>query len=167
MTTTETIPSTADFAAAPARFETGNGMTLAGFQQRYSFENASEIPALWARFGPLIDTVPAMVGTIAYGVVHEESEGSIDYLAGVEVSETDALSSEYTTLAIPAQRYAVFAHPGHISTLCQTVDAAFSKWLPSSGFEATANPDFFERYGDGYDPETGTGDIEIWVPIRG
>jgi AraC family transcriptional regulator len=43
------------------------------------------------------------------------------------------------------------------------------QWLPTSGHErakAQGPPDFFERYGEGFDPQTGYGDIEVWVPVK-
>jgi AraC family transcriptional regulator len=27
-------------------------------------------------------------------------------------------------------------------------------------------PDFFERYGEEFDPQTGMGGIEVWIPIK-
>ena len=41
-----------------------------------------------------------------------------------------------------------------------------SKWLPDSGHEAADAPDF-ERYGERFDPATGEGGCEIWIPIKG
>ena len=41
---------------------------------------------------------------------------------------------------------------------------------PGSGHEvaraAGGAPDFFERYGEKFDPRTGMGDIEVWIPIK-
>jgi len=41
--------------------------------------------------------------------------------------------------------------------------------LPESGYQppraAAGAPDFFERYGEGFNPLTGMGDIEVWIPI--
>jgi AraC family transcriptional regulator len=39
-------------------------------------------------------------------------------------------------------------------------------WFPSSGHELVDAPDF-ERYGEEFDPQTGLGGFEIWVPIKG
>ena len=44
------------------------------------------------------------------------------------------------------------------------------KWLEQSDYrcvDAGADaPDFLERYGEEFDPQTGTGGIEVWVPIK-
>jgi AraC family transcriptional regulator len=167
MSNTDTKHDAAPAAGAP-RFEKGTTLVLAGLRKRYTFETMTEIPALWSAFGPRIGTIPAVVGAAAYGVITGTPDGTgFDYLAGVEVSETAALPSDLTTIAVPAQRYAVFSHPGSVATLCETIDHAFHQWLPTSGHELSGHPDFFERYGERYNPETGTGDIEIWIPIKG
>jgi AraC family transcriptional regulator len=72
---------------------------------------------------------------------------------------------------IPANEYAVFAHDGHVSVLRNTFDSAVNDWLPASDFEmgrtGNGEPYVLERYGEKFDPMTGTGDIEIWIPVRG
>jgi AraC family transcriptional regulator len=44
------------------------------------------------------------------------------------------------------------------------------RWLPSSGYapiEANSDvPYMFERYGEGFNPQTESGDIEIWIPLQ-
>ena len=46
----------------------------------------------------------------------------------------------------------------------------WNEWLPESGLEVApaqkGMPDFFERYGEDFDPRTGYGDVEVWVPIK-
>jgi AraC family transcriptional regulator len=58
----------------------------------------------------------------------------------------------------------VFRHRDHISTIRRTVVTIWNKWLPESGREVADAPDF-ERYQD-FDPERGTGSIEIWVALK-
>ncbi len=160
--------SSAASIIAPSRFVNGPAMVLAGLIQPYTDENMGEIPAQWGRFVPYIDTMPGRVGRAEYGViVNTPDRKGFDYLAAVEVSGTSALPADMTRMAIPAQRYAVFPHPGHVSTLCETIDAAFSKWLPESGHTLTGAPDLLEHYGENFDPEIGAGDIEIWLPVKG
>ncbi|MBC8136621.1 MAG: AraC family transcriptional regulator [Fibrella sp.] len=156
----------ADFA--PSRFENGAAMVLAGVTQHYTYDSMGAIPAQWQQFGPRIGTVPERTGTADYGVVvSTPGQPDFDYLTVFEVSDTTGLPADFTTMEIPAQRYAVFPHTGHVSTVCETIDAIFRKWLPKSGFEVTGKPDLLERYGENFNPATGAGDIEIWVPIKG
>jgi hypothetical protein len=53
-----------------------------------------------------------------------------------------------------------------VSKLGDTIPAIFMKWLPASGHEPIRNSGFFERYGEGFNVESGRGDIEIWIPIH-
>jgi AraC family transcriptional regulator len=166
--TTETTTEATTATTVPSRFESGSALILAGIRENYTFENRTEIPKLWNRFGPRIDTVPDKAGNDAYGVLISTPDGKgFDYMAAVAVSGTENLPTDLTTREIPAQKYAIFPHPGHVSTLCETIDGIFQKWLPQSGQELTVNPDFFEKYGPGFDPATGSGDMEVWVPVKG
>ena len=159
------VAETADFA--PTRFEQGTALRLAGVQQHYTYANRREIPRQWNQFGPRIETVPERTGSADYGVViTTPGNPDFDYLTGFAVSDTAGLPADFTIKEIPAQRYAVFAHMGHVSTMCETIDAAFNQWLPKSECKTTGNPDFLERYGAGFDPVTGRGDIEIWLPVN-
>lgn len=152
---------------APTRFENGPAMLLAGVNQHYTYGTMQLIPEQWHKFGPRIGTVPQRTGTVDYGViVSTPGHPDFDYLTGFEVSTTSDLPADFTILEIPAQQYAVFTHSGHVSTLCETIDGAFQKWLPKSGFQHAGIPDFFERYGPDFDPMAGAGDLEIWVPVK-
>lgn len=42
----------------------------------------------------------------------------------------------------------------------------FGAWWPTSGLEHGETPDMFERYDERFDPYTGMGVTEIWLPIR-
>jgi len=56
-------------------------------------------------------------------------------------------------------------HREHISTIRTTWSTVWNKWLPESGYEVVDAPDF-ERYGEEFDPKTGTGGLEIWIPVQ-
>ena len=66
---------------------------------------------------------------------------------------------------ISAQRYAIFRHPTHVSTLRRTHYTIWNKWLPASRLEITDGPSF-ERYNKDFNRMTGTGTIEVWMPVR-
>lgn len=65
---------------------------------------------------------------------------------------------------IPANAYAVFTHSGHVSRLSDTVKQIWTHWLPASTYQHVAAPDF-ELYDERWNPETGEGEIDVWVPI--
>jgi AraC family transcriptional regulator len=150
---------------APPRLENGRTLLIAGIGKRYSFETNHGIPQQWQRFQPYIGNIPGQVGDTAYGVCcNADGEGNFEYIAGVEVANFDDLPSEFSRVRIPAQRYAVFTHRDHVSRLRATVYTIWNRWLPSSGHEHADAPDF-ELYAR-FDPRTGLGTIEIWLPIK-
>ena len=157
-----TLSHTVELAAP--RFEQGFERKIAGFGDRYLHSAIEDIPALWYRFGPNIGKVPGQVGAITYGVCSNGDSAGFDYLAGVEVATFFGLEERFRTIVLPAATYAVFTHGGHVSTLHQTFEAIWGKWLPESGRRFAGTP-VFERYGEDFDPESASGGIEIWCPL--
>jgi AraC family transcriptional regulator len=151
----------------PPRFEAGRPFLIAGLGERYSCESSAAIPMQWQRFGPYIGNIPGETGDVAYGVcVNGDDAGNFDYIAGVEVLDFSDLPKELSRVRVPAQKYAVFTHAEHISTIRRTVNTIWNKWLPASGHEIADGPEF-ERYGPEFDPRSGNGGLEIWIPVKG
>jgi AraC family transcriptional regulator len=160
------MDSTAFDQIEPTRFETGKAMLVAGVSERVSTDNGAGIPALWRRFHQCVQRFPGRIGQVAYGVCcNGDDAGNFDYIAGVEVADFSDLPREFSRVRIPAQRYAVFAHKDHISTIRRSVNTIWNQWLPSSGYKVADAPSF-ERYDEKFDPSTGNGGLEIWVPIK-
>ena len=150
----------------PPRFETGKPLLVAGRGERISQENSAGIPGLWHRFHQSVHNIPRRVGNVAYGVCcNGDDAGNFDYISGVEVSDFSDLPREFSRVRIPEQRYAVFTHRDHISTIRRTVNTIWNHWLPASGLKAADAPNF-ERYDERFDPVTGDGGLEIWVPVQ-
>jgi AraC family transcriptional regulator len=150
----------------PSRFEDGKPLLIAGLGERYTWESSKGIPALWQRFQPYIGNIRGQLGKTRYGVcLNGDDEGNYDYIAGVEVADFSELPPELGRVRIPAQRYAVFSHDDHISTIRRTVNTIWNKWLPESGHKVADAPNF-ERYGEAFDLRTGNGGLEIWIPIK-
>ena len=150
----------------PPRIEDGRAMVIAGLAARYDNDTSAGIPAQWQRFAPHLGHIAGQVGCTTYGVCSDsDSEGNITYLSGVEVSDTSDLPREFSRIKLAKQRYAVFTHREHISAIRRTWRTIYNKWLPESGIELAAAPDF-ERYCEDFDPETGMGGVEIWIPIK-
>src|SRR5215475_2249447 len=160
------MDSTALDTLAPPRFETGKAMLIAGVGERFSHDNGAGIPALWHRFHQYVHSFPGRIGQVAYGVCcNGDDAGNFDYIAGVEVPDFSDLPREFSRVRIPEQRYAVFAHKDHISTIRRTVSTIWNQWLPASPYKVADAPNF-ERYDEKFDPVTGSGGLEIWVPIK-
>jgi AraC family transcriptional regulator len=148
------------------RFETSKPLLIAGLGERISQENGAGIPGLWQRFHQSVADIPGRVGKVAYGVCcNGDDAGNFDYIAGVEVLDFSNLPREFSRVRIPEQRYAVFTHRDHISTIRRTVNTIWNHWLPASGLKAADAPSF-ERYDEKFDSLTGNGGLEIWVPVR-
>ncbi len=148
------------------RFQTGKAFLVAGVGERYTCDSSAAIPGQWQRFHQTVDNIPSRVGKVAYGVCcNGDDAGNFDYIAGVEVSEFSDLPREFSRVRIPEQRYAVFTHRDHISTIRRTINTIWNHWLPASGLKAADAPNF-ERYDENFDPLTGNGGLEIWIPVK-
>lgn len=155
---------------APPRFETAKAFLVAGPAERISCDNGAMIPGLWQRFHREIADIPARVGQgqiqVAYGVCcNGDDAGNFDYIAGVEVADFSDLPRRFGRIRIPEQRYTVFTHTEHVASIRRTVNTIWNQWLPASGLRAADAPNF-ERYDEKFDPATGNGGFEIWIPVR-
>ncbi|MBV9490420.1 MAG: AraC family transcriptional regulator [Verrucomicrobia bacterium] len=150
----------------PPRFERSKAFLIAGLKGHYQANQTQAIPAQWQRFVPYLGTLPGQVGRKAYGVCYNSDEtGSFDYLCGVEVASPVGLPPELSSVSIPEQHYAVFAHRGPLSRLGETFAAIWNQWLPGSGHQAAESPSL-EVYPEEFDPQTNPAGVEIWLPIK-
>ena len=150
--------------AAP-RFETRGPLLIAGLTQRYDVITSAAIPSQWQRFGAWIGQVPGQRGRDAYGVIHNpDAEGNMEYLCGVEVAHGSRVPAELTCITLPVQHYAVFSHAGHVAEIRRTMHTIWNHWLPQSGRQAV-DAATLEHYGERFDPATGQGGFEIWLPV--
>ncbi|MBS1989220.1 MAG: AraC family transcriptional regulator [Cyanobacteria bacterium SZAS LIN-3] len=148
------------------RFEEGRAFLMAGIAERYPCDDCAAIPAQWQRFTPYLGTIKGQIGRVSYGVgFNGDGQGNFDYMCAVEVSEDAELPDGFTRLEIKPQKYAVFTHRGHISTIANTWNTIWNKWLPQSGYEYALAPNM-ERVGEDFNGETGLGSLEIWIPIK-
>ena len=151
----------------PVRYADFRPMLVAGVRRTHSFADASRgIAEQWAALAARGSTA-RQVGDARYGVIcsGDPDAETVDYLCGVEVESFGGLGDEVGKVRIPAAHYAVFAHRGGLATLGETWDAIFGGWLPRSGRHPAQSPDF-ELYDERLDPATGSGEIELWVPIE-
>ena len=153
------------------RFENGKPLLIAGLRKAYAPEAMRGIPAQWQAFAPHIGKIPGQIGRTTYGICWQAADSpKIEYLSGVEVSGFAGMPEDFTVVSLPAAKYAVFPHRAHVSKLYETCDA-ISRWLPESGHQSAAaadseTPAFFERYSEEFDPQTGMGGMEVWVPLQ-
>lgn len=161
---------------APVRVEQKSPMRIAGLRLRLDDQAAQKIPALWQELAPYLGKVPAQVGHADYGLCIrvDDSNSCFDYLAGMEIEkdieDRSGVPAEWIEIILPEQQYAVFTHQQHVSQLRQTIHHIFDQWLPASGYiHITGGPGtvhLIEHYGEAFNPQTGIGDIEIWLPVK-
>jgi AraC family transcriptional regulator len=119
------------------------------------------------KFGPRIPEAKG-IGKASYGVTETSmnADGKFTYMAGVQVPEARNLPAGFTAIQIPARRYAVFAHGGHVSELSDLIMKVLGEWVPDSGYQIDGQPGLIEVYSEAFDPGTGRGGMEVRVPIR-
>ncbi len=152
------------------RLQERRALLLAGLQEHYAPQTQNRIPEQWKRLP--FDKIPGQLGHMAYGVVLnlDEESGEFDYFCGVEVATISPAHAQLKTYKSPQQKYAIFCHRENVSRLRDTIHAIFTTWLPTSGqtlsHPTPTAPNLIEYYGHNFDPESGTGDMEVWIPIK-
>jgi len=149
---------------AEPRVEQLGELNLVGLSRFYPFEKVAEIPDQWQSFAALIPCVTSEDKPFTYGVIYNGGDDSFDYLSGVKRPTGRSSPQNMVCLKVLPQSYLVFRHPGHVATLRETCEAIWSDWLPASSRTPEEAP-WFERYGREFDPVTGEGGLEIWIPV--
>lgn len=148
----------------PQRFDHGRPMLVAGIRRHHNYIHAQHsIPEQWAAFNQQ-PNLPAQIGTTTYGVVCGHDENGIEYLCGAEVSALNDLPADIGRIRIEPQLYAVFLHSEHINQISNTWQRILHQWLPNAEYQSAHKPDF-EIYTQQYNPQTGMGNVEIWISV--
>ncbi len=159
-------PEKTGFALDQPRMVSSPPMLVVGLAERHSFGAPQGIPGQWQRFMKRYAEIPDKVQPIPLGVsTNMDDDGNFEYVAAVEVSKVSELPKGLNQFRIPAQHYAVFRHSGHVSTLGETYSAIWNDWLPTHGRKGADGPSL-ERYLESFDPQTGLGGVEVWIPLE-
>jgi len=140
---------------------------VAGLRGWHTFVSAPQtIPPQWAEFNQL--ALPGKRDAqVFYGVncQFDMPNQRFEYMCAFEVLDFEEMPAE-NRMIVPAAHYAVFTHTGGLPTLHDTWQWIMQQWLPNCGHKRSATPEF-ERYDDQhFDPATGHGNVEIWIPIH-
>ena len=155
-----------DQVSVPApMFREGRALLAVGFSERRRFGDVKAITALWRRFAPEVAAIENKAHTSPIGILTPAGEdGDFDYSCAVLVRDFSKSPGNLHRIRIPAQRYAVFPHAGHVSSVGRTYDTILNDWLPGAGRTLTEGPSL-EWHADTFDPMTGEGGIQIWLPV--
>jgi AraC family transcriptional regulator len=162
-----TVPSQEAVRVNNPRVVAGAEIRIVGLPAHYSYDATAGIPGQWQRFMTFAMTIPERRPGIPIGVAtNVDAEGGFDYICAVEVSAFSTTPAEWVRIAIPAHRYAVFEHLAHISTLQKTYSAIWDEWLPAHRLTSSDAPSI-ERHKETFDPRTGNGGVDLWIPVEG
>jgi AraC family transcriptional regulator len=155
------------YALAEPRVETYGPFSTAGLTQRYTAATNHAIPQQWQTFAPYLGHVPGQrpdSGSLGVCYDFNPDDGSFAYLSAVELQGATAVDAPLCRVDLPKARYLVFTIATHISTVGAAWAAIYNDWLPKSGLKIAAAPTF-EFYDGRFDPMTGNGGFEIWIPL--
>ena len=149
---------------SPARHQRGR-FQVTGISRAYNFETNYGIPEQWGLFMDRQTEIKSAVGGVSYGVCYNaNADGNFFYLCGLETNTSAKIPNDMQKIEVPAGRYAVFEHDGHISDYRKTIYTIWNKTMKDEKLEPRGAPDF-ELYDQGFDPDSGLGFVEIWIPI--
>ncbi len=153
-------------AIGAPRMVDGGPLALFGLSEKYRGDAGAGIPSQWSRFLQHFGHIPNQVGGVAYGVVYNfDQAGGYEYLCAVEVSGKPDHPEGFVMLRIAPQRYAVFRHREHISSIQASWKEVWERGLAEAGCKAKEAP-VLERYGEVFDGRPGLGGVELWVPVQ-
>ncbi|MBN9008545.1 MAG: AraC family transcriptional regulator [Rhizobiales bacterium] len=161
------LPPGSHAAPAPQRFADGGTILAVGLARHHPFGVTPEIPAQWQQFmGTMFDSIPNKIPGIPIAISGGmDDDGNFEYICAAEVTTFGKTPHGLIEVTLPPQRYAVFAHDRHVSEIGATYNAIWNDWLPASG-ERAANAPCIERHLPTFNPQTGMGGVEIWIPIE-
>lgn len=152
-------------ALDPPRMVRQDSVRAVGLSETHTFDTVIRIPAQWQRFMPYYNAIPDKVESIPLGISYAaDDEGRFQYVCAVEVGSFGTHPSELLRLEIPARRYAVFEHRGHVSTLFESYATIWNDALPACGCTVADAPTL-ERHNPTFDPRSGEGGLTLWIPL--
>lgn len=123
-----------------------------------------EIPKLWDKFGPRMETIEGSVSPmVSYGVCANMSmqTGEFDYLAAVEVADDAPVPADMVRWTVPGGLHAMI--PATLSTIGDAYHLA-ETLIPDAGYERTGNLDY-ELYDERFDPAQAESVLYICIPV--
>ncbi len=143
-----------------------SSFVIHGLQGRFDAQSRAKIPSLWKTLTQSLEHRDAAFGTVSYGAsMNYDETGAFDYLCGLAEPVRTYAFTNSKSARIPSGLYAKFLHTGHISSIRESWNAIYNKWLPHSDYTVANSPEF-ECYSEDFNPITGTGNVSIHLPVR-
>lgn len=147
------------------RYEQAGELSFVGMGQHFSFAAPQHITAQWERFMPHYCEIENRADDVPWGVnTNLDDDGTFDYYSAVKVSRIASVPKGMQGLTLAPRTYAIFQHTAHISTVSQTYSAIWNDWEPPEG-RAIADAAALEGHLPAFNPRTGLGGVELWVPV--
>lgn len=148
----------------PPRFADRPAERFVGLSGDFTYDELSGVAALWQTYAGLLpDPMPRRT---TYGISYDFAEETgFSYLAGARTEAGAPLPEGPDTVDVPAGHYAVFDHRGHISDIAKTFYTIFNAALGDHGLTPRPAPEL-EVYDHRFNPVTGRGTVEVWIPIQ-
>ncbi len=106
------------------------------------------------------------IGSATLGLSTNFDGRDFSYWIAREIAEGSVIPAGMQSVTIPAQRYAVFTAAGKFPrSVWETVDFIYNDWLKRPGHRRAGGPDF-EWYDSRYNPATGLGEVDLYIPIE-
>jgi AraC family transcriptional regulator len=135
---------------------------IAGIAARHRQGDYAGLPHQWGRLAA--HGMPGSRPWLYSARYNDDDPEWFDYLCGIQVAAHGDIPPEFQRLQIPAARYLIFRQSQHIATIGRVFAAIFMHWLPQSDHTLGTMP-IIEHYPAAFDPFTGNGGFEIWLPL--
>lgn len=131
-----------------------------GLVRRYTQQTRAAISTQWRDYG----AVAGLSSGPFYGISfhYDAATGGFDYLTGQE-GQPRADRPDFGAVVVEG-RHACFASSAPITSMPSLFDAAYGAGLQGYAMQVRAGP-AVEYYPATFDPKTGLGGFEIWVPV--
>lgn len=138
-----------------------------GLARRHGFDSLIGIPIQWQDFMARGDRIAHCCACPPSGFAYPADDaGTFEYVCAVEVDAVGPIPTGLIAIDLPPQRYAVFEHRAHVSSIFDSYAAIWSQVLPERGWAPAEGP-AIERHLPAFDPATGDGGVAIWIPLAG
>lgn len=162
----DAVPAAPGFALSGPSLEQRDALILAGLEEPVSGPTADmQIDVLWTRFEQRNQWITNEESNARTGVCFNGGEAGFDYFAGqVLTGPADSLPDVFSTIEVPASRYAVFTLTGQATDVSAAHALIYQVRLAEAGLTAANGPDLLV-FPPGFSPTQRNATIEFWVPV--